>query len=339
MGCFIIAEAGVNHNGDLKLAKKLVDAAAEAKCDAVKFQTFKAKWGLIKSAKKAAYQVKNTGQEETQYEMVKKLELSEQDHRELIAYCTTKKIIFLSTPFDRESVDLLHRLHISMFKIASGEITNKPLLKYIAKKQKPMILSTGMSTLGEVEEALTWIYEEDNTQVTLLHCTSNYPTDMKDVNLRAMETLKKAFQVDVGYSDHTLGIEVPIAAAALGAKVIEKHLTLDKEMEGPDHKASLEPHELRQMVDSIRNIESALGSGIKKVAEGEKDTRIVARKSIVARQKITRGEVIAEEMLCIKRPGNGIPPKYMGQIVGQKAIKDIEEDTLISIEDITFHKE
>ncbi|AOY75658.1 N-acetylneuraminate synthase [Clostridium formicaceticum] len=333
MGCFIIAEAGVNHNGDLKLAKKLVDIAVEAKCDAVKFQTFKAELGLTKSARKAAYQVENTGQDGTQYEMVKKLELNETDHIELISYCKGKKILFLSTPFDKESVDLLHRLDVAMFKVASGEITNKPLLKYIAKKEKPIILSTGMSTLGEVEEALEWIYQENNRQVTLLHCTSSYPTQMIDVNLKAMETLKNAFQVDVGYSDHTLGIEIPTAAVALGAKIIEKHITLNKEMEGPDHKASLEPHELKQMVAAIRNVEAALGNGIKKVADGEKDTLIVARKSIVAKRRIKQGEVVTEEMLCVKRPGNGISPKNIGQVVGLKAKANIEEDTLITLKD------
>jgi sialic acid synthase SpsE len=265
--------------------------------------------------------------------MLKKLELSYENHKELIKYCNSKNILFLSTPFDEESVDMLYDLGIKLFKIPSGEITNKPFLKYIAKKQKTIILSTGMSTLGEVEEALKWIYEEGNYQVTLLHCTSNYPAEISDVNLKAMLTLKDAFKVKVGYSDHTLGTEVSIAAVALGAEVIEKHFTLDKNMEGPDHKASLEPLELKKLVQAIRNIEIALGDGVKKPSRQELSTREVVRKSIVTCRSIEKGETITHEMLALKRPGTGLEAKYLEMILNKKATRNLPSDYILQIGD------
>ncbi|MBZ4644151.1 MAG: N-acetylneuraminate synthase [Deferribacteraceae bacterium] len=333
MPTFIIAEAGVNHNGNIELAKSLIDIACEAGCDAIKFQTFKADNLVIKSAQKAEYQIKNTGNNDSQYDMLKKLELSYENHKELIKYCNSKNILFLSTPFDEESVDMLYDLGIKLFKIPSGEITNKPFLKYIAKKQKTIILSTGMSTLGEVEEALKWIYEEGNYQVTLLHCTSNYPAEISDVNLKAMLTLKDAFKVKVGYSDHTLGTEVSIAAVALGAEVIEKHFTLDKNMEGPDHKASLEPLELKKLVQAIRNIEIALGDGVKKPSRQELSTREVVRKSIVTCRSIEKGETITHEMLALKRPGTGLEAKYLEMILNKKATRNLPSDYILQIGD------
>lgn len=334
MKSFIIAEAGVNHNGSIQNAKKLIDIAAECGCDAVKFQTFKTENLVIRHAKKAEYQIKNTNPNESQYDMLKKLELSKQAHVELIEYCLNKNILFLSTPFDIESADLLEELGITMFKIPSGEITNKPFLQYIAKKQKPIILSTGMSSLEEVKEALEWIYETGNRKITLLHCTSEYPTREQDVNLNAMITMKNVFNIDVGYSDHTIGIEVPIAAVALGATIIEKHFTLDKSMEGPDHKASLEPNDLREMVFLIRNVEKAMGKGVKMPTDFEKITRNVARKSIVSVTNIKKGEVIKRDMIDIKRPGNGIQPKYLTQVIGKRVNRDINEDEVIRNEDI-----
>lgn len=334
MNTLIIAEAGVNHNGDMSIAKKLVDAAKDAGCDAVKFQTFKAESLVTKLARKALYQIENTGGSDSQFAMLKKLELTRAHHMELVQYCRQKDILFISTPFDEQSADLLEELGMELFKIPSGEITNKPFLQHIARKQKPMILSTGMSTLGEVDEALTWIYETGNRQVTLLHCTSNYPTDFKDVNLKAMLTLRDAFKVRVGYSDHTPGLEIPAAAVALGAEVIEKHFTLDKNMEGPDHKASLEPEELKRMAAMIRNIEAAMGDGIKRPSVTEKDTAAVARKSVVAGANITRGEMISRDMIAVKRPGTGIPPKYIDWMIGRRALRDISADETIGFEDI-----
>lgn len=326
MKTFIIAEAGVNHNGNLQNAKKLIDVAVDAGCDAVKFQTFKAENLVTKEARKAEYQIKNTRKNESQYSMLQKLEIDRETHIELINYCKDKNILFLSTPFDEESADLLEKLDIAIFKIPSGEITNKPFLKYIAQKQRPIILSTGMATLGEVEEALDWIYEEGNKEVTLLHCTTDYPTAMEDVNLNAMLTMKSAFKVEVGYSDHTLGIEVPVAAVALGAKVVEKHFTLDKNMDGPDHKASLEPEELKSMVQYIRNTEVVLGDGIKKPKESEKINIYITRKYIVAKKDIRKGERIEAEMLQIKRTGKkGMEPKYINNIINKRAVKDIEK--------------
>ncbi len=323
MSVFIIAEAGVNHNGDIALARKLIDAAKNACCDAVKFQSFKADRLVTKTAGKAQYQIENTNSAESQYEMLKKLELSYNDHAELISYCRENNITFISTPFDEESADMLDNLGITVFKISSGDITDKHLLKHVAKKQKPVILSTGMSTLEEVEEALQWIYGEGNRNVTLLHCTSCYPAAVEDVNLNAIKALQHAFKVKVGYSDHTPGVEIPAAAVALGAEVIEKHITLDKSMPGPDHKVSLEPDELSKMVRYIRNIEKALGDGRKYPVQKELDVREAARKYIVTNREIYKGQVISYDMLCVKRAGKGIEPKQMDSITGSVALKDL----------------
>jgi len=330
--CFIIAEAGVNHNGNVELAKKLIDTAKDAGADAVKFQTFKAENVVIKNAEKTEYQKETTGAEESQYDMIKKLELTEYDFKELADYAKKRGILFLSSPFDKGSVDLLDGMNVPAFKIASGEITNFPLLRYIASKGKPIILSTGMSTLGEVEEALNVIGSEGVEDVILLHCVSNYPARIEDVNLRAMETLKQAFKLPVGFSDHTLGITASIAAVALGACVIEKHFTLDRNLPGPDHKASLEPDELKEMVKAIRDIEKALGNGIKRPAKDEEEIKKVARRSIVAKVDIPEGAIITENMLGVKRPGTGIAPKYIDRIVGRKAKENIRNDELVTRE-------
>lgn len=331
MSVFIIAEAGVNHNGSLELAKKLIDVAADAGADAVKFQTFKADKLLSKTAPKAQYQTQTTDATETQYEMIKKLELDEAAHHELLAYCKIKKILFLSTPFDHESIDLLDRLGMAIFKIPSGEITNLPYLRRIGSLGKEVILSSGMADLGEIEDALDILTASGTPkeQITVLHATTEYPCPIEDVNLRAMRTIAEAFGIKAGYSDHTNGIEVPIAAAAMGAKVIEKHFTLDKTMEGPDHKASLEPNELIAMVGAIRNIEKALGNGIKKPSKSEAKNMSVARKSIVAAQPIQKGELLTETNLTVKRPGNGITPMRFDEFIGTIAQKDYHEDELI----------
>ena len=328
---FIIAEAGVNHNGSIELAKRLIDKAAEAGADAVKFQSFKAENLVTKTAKKAEYQETATGVAENQFQMIKKLELDYEKHGELINYCQEKGIMFLSSPFDLESIDLLHKLELEIFKIPSGEITNLPYLRKIGKLKKKVILSTGMSTLGDIEQALEILRENGTDDITVLHCNTEYPTPMKDVNLNAMNTIRDAFKVEVGYSDHTLGIEIPIAAVALGATIIEKHLTLDKTMEGPDHRASLEPDELKAMVTAIRNIEIALGDGVKKLTESELKNIKIARKSIVASQNIKKGEVFTEENLTVKRPGDGISPMNWDQVLGKIAKQDFKEDEKIEI--------
>lgn len=331
---YIIAEAGVNHNGDIDIAKKLIDAAAAAGADAVKFQTFKAELVISKNAKKAEYQAQNTGNEsETQLEMVKKLELDEKAHDELIAYAKAKNIEFLSTPFDLPSVDLLVRKGLKTIKIPSGEITNLPYLEKIGALGLKVILSTGMASLGEIEKALNVLIKSGTKKadITVLHANTQYPTPLPDVNLKAMKTIKKAFKVKVGYSDHTRGIEVPIAAAALGASVIEKHFTLDRNMSGPDHKASLEPDELVAMVSAIRNIEVALGSGIKSPSESESKNIEVARKSVVAKVAIKKGEIFSEQNLAIKRPGSGISPMRWYEVLGRVASRDFGADELIEI--------
>lgn len=328
---FIIAEAGVNHNGDIELAKKLIDKASEAGADAVKFQSFKAEKLVTKNAKKAEYQEDTTGTEENQFAMIKKLELDYNKHEELMNHCQLKNIIFLSSPFDFESIDLLDNLGLEVFKIPSGEITNLPYLKKIGRLKKKVILSTGMSTLGDIENALDILRTSGTTDITVLHCNTEYPTPMEDVNLLAMCTIKEAFKVDTGYSDHTLGIEVPIAAVTLGATVIEKHFTLDKAMEGPDHRASLEPDELKEMVRCIRNIEKALGSGIKRLTVSESKNINIARKSIVASKDIKVGDVFTEENLAIKRPGDGISPMRWEEIIGKVAKKDFKEDEMIEV--------
>lgn len=331
MSAFIIAEAGVNHNGSLELAKKLVDAAKDAGADCVKFQTFISKNIVSKNAVKAEYQKQQTEPEESQQDMLKKLELSFDEFVELNEYCKSKSIEFMSTAFDFDSIDFLDSLEMGTWKIPSGDITNLPYLIKIAKLNKPVILSTGMSTMEDIRSAIKALKENGATELTVLHCTTEYPTPFEDVNLRAMDTIKEEFGVKVGYSDHTKGIEVPIAAVALGATVIEKHFTLDKTMEGPDHKASLEPNELKAMVDSIRHIEMALGNGIKQPAESEKKNMAIARKSIIASKDIKAGEIFTEENLTVKRPGDGISPMRWFDIIGKLAPRDFEEDELIEL--------
>ena len=328
---FIIAEAGVNHNGSIEIAKKLIDRAVAAGVDAVKFQTFKTENIVCKQAHKAEYQKNTTNAKESQFDMLKKLELTSQMHEELLQYCKEKDIQFLSTPFDIESIDYLDKLGISIMKVPSGEINNYPYLKKIGETRKPVILSTGMSELEEVEEAVKVLYENGSTDIIILHCNTEYPTPFEDVNLRAMINLKEKFNVKVGYSDHTAGIEIPIAAVAIGASVIEKHFTLDKNMEGPDHKASLEPEELKAMVQAIRNIEKALGTGIKKPSSSEIKNIAIARKSIVAKKRISKGEIFTENNLTTKRPGNGISPMKWNEIIGTKSGKEYEIDELIEL--------
>ena len=331
MSVFIIAEAGVNHNGSIKLAKQLVDVAVDAGADAVKFQSFKAADLVSKNAQKAEYQKTTTDEEESQFDMIKKLELDGHSHRELISYCKSKKIMFLSSPFDIDSIKLLHDLGLEIFKIPSGEITNLPYLREIGKLNKKVILSTGMANLKEIKDAID-ILRTEGTQkdnITVLHANTMYPTPMRDVNLKAMLTIGETFDISYGYSDHTLGIEVDIAAVAMGAKCIEKHFTLDKNLEGPDHKASLEPDELKSMISAIRNIEIALGSGIKKPTDSETSNIQIARKSIVAKTKIKKGDVLNEKNLSIKRPGSGISPMRWDKIVGTKAKKNYNEDELL----------
>jgi len=332
--CFIIAEAGVNHNGSIDTAKRLIDIAVDAEADAVKFQTFKADKVVTATASKAKYQIENTGTDETQFEMLKRLELSIGAHKELFSYCNEKNIIFMSTPFDEGSADMLDNLGMTIFKIPSGEITNKPLIQYVASKKRPIILSTGMSYLGEVEKAIKWIDEvwdklANKPQLTLLHCVSNYPAAVEDINLLAMETMEMAFGLPVGYSDHTMGNEIPIAAVAMGAKVIEKHFTLDRNMKGPDHKASLETDELKAMVKAIRNIEKAMGDGIKKPSKNEEDTRSIVRRSLVAEKNIKKGEIFTKENIAVKRPGIGIQPEFIEQVINKRAKINIKRDSLL----------
>ena len=331
MSSYIIAEAGVNHNGSLELAKNLVDKAKEAGADCVKFQTFIANKIVSKNAAKADYQKKQTESAESQHEMLKKLELSFDDFIELNNYCKEIGIEFLSTAFDFESIDFLNQLGMQVWKIPSGEITNLPYLIKIAKLNKKVILSTGMSTMREIEDAVNILKDHGASELIILHCTTEYPTPYEDVNLNAMLAIKEKFGYEVGYSDHTMGIEVPIAAVALGAKVIEKHFTLDRTMDGPDHKASLEPSELKTMVDAIRNIELSMGTGIKEPADSEKKNIAIARKSIVANQSIIKGDILTETNLTVKRPGEGISPMKWFEIIGTKAIRDFEEDELIEI--------
>lgn len=332
----IIAEAGVNHNGSLNNARKLVDVAADAGADYVKFQTFKADKVVTKTAKRAAYQDANTGNNDSQYEMIKKLELSEDMHRELISYCQSKNIKFLSTGFDLESLEFLNNLNIELFKIPSGEITNLPYLKKIASFKKPVVMSTGMANMEEVKEAFDILLAEGlkKEEIIIVHCNTEYPTPMQDVNLKAMKAISKELGVSIGYSDHTLGIEVPIAAVALGATVIEKHFTLDRNLPGPDQKASLEPDELKTMVKAIRNIEIALsGSGKKEPSPSEAKNKEIARKSIVAAQDILAGEEFSEKNLTVKRPGTGMSPMQWENIIGRIADKNYKIDDFIEIQD------
>lgn len=331
MNVYIIAEAGVNHNGSLELAKKLVDSAKDSGADCIKFQTFIAKNIASKNAYKAEYQKQQINSDESQLEMLSKLELTFNEFVELKEYCNSKKIEFLSTAFDFESIDFLKSLNMKKWKIPSGDITNLTYLIKIAKLNKPIILSTGMSTMDDIRKAIHVLRDNGSGEITVLHCTTEYPTPFEDVNLKAMETIYKEFDVSVGYSDHTRGIEIPIAAVAMGATVIEKHFTLDRNMEGPDHKASLEPAELKAMVSAIRNVEIAIGTGEKKPAESEKKNMVIARKSIIAKQKINKGEVFTEENLTIKRPGNGISPMRWFEVIGKKAVRNFEEDELIEL--------
>ena len=331
MSVFIIAEAGVNHNGSIKLAKQLIDVAAKTGADAVKFQTFKAENLVAKNTQKADYQKQTTDASESQFDMIKKLELDVGTHKELITYCQEKNIMFLSTPFDHESIDLLSDLGLQIFKIPSGEITNLPYLRHVGSLGKQVILSTGMSNLEEVGDALNILINAGTSKdnITVLHANTMYPTPMEDVNLNAMLTIQKEFSVDVGYSDHTLGIEVDIAAVAMGASCIEKHFTLDKTMDGPDHKASLEPEELKAMVSAIRNIEKALGSSEKKPSPSETVNIDVARKSIVASQSIKKGDKLSSKNITTKRPGTGTSPMKWDEIIATCAKKDYRMDDVI----------
>ena len=330
----IIAEAGVNHNGSLELAKQLIDKAVEAGVDIIKFQTFKSEKLVSKAARQAEYQQRNIGKkDEGQLGMLKKLELSQADHEELISYCNERGIRFFSTAFDMDSIDYLHSLDMGLWKIPSGEITNYPYLRKIAQYKEPVILSTGMCELSDIEAAMNVLLDfgVQKEQITILHCNTEYPTPFADVNLKAMLEIGEKFGVQIGYSDHTKGVEVPIAAVALGATVIEKHFTLDKNMEGPDHKASLEPDELKAMVSAIRNIEQALGSGHKTISESERNNIEIARKSIVAARPIEAGELLTEENLTVKRPGNGISPMRWNEVVGTRAVQSFNEEDPIQL--------
>ena len=328
---FIIAEAGVNHNGSFELAKQLVDKAVWAEADCIKFQTFNSKNLVSKNAQKAEYQKKTTDSSESQLDMLKKLELSKEQFVELRDYCNQKGIMFLSTPFDLESIEFLASIGVKIWKIPSGEITNYPFLRAIGKRKESVIMSTGMCTLDEVRDAIGVLKTFGTSDITLLHCTTEYPAPYDSVNLNAMLTLQNEFGFNVGYSDHTNGIEVPVAAVAMGASVIEKHFTLDKNMEGPDHKASLEPDELKLMVQSIRNVELALGDGTKRPSDAEKKNIAIARKSIVAACDIKKGEMFTEENLTAKRPGNGISPMKWNYVIGKSAKRDFSEDELIEV--------
>jgi len=329
---FIIAETGINHNGRIDLAKKLIETAVHAGADAVKFQTFKTENLVSKNAPKAEYQKRQTDKRETQFEMIKKLELDLPAHKLLVSFCKEKNIQFLSSPFDLDSVDLLNKLQLSTLKIPSGEITNLPYLRKIGALKKKVILSSGMSDLSEIGHALDILVSAGTAlkNITVLHCNTEYPTPMADVNLLAMKTIAESFNVKVGYSDHTLGIEVPIAAVALGASVIEKHFTLDRNLPGPDHQASLEPAELEAMIQAIRNIEAALGDGIKMPTARELKNRDIVRKSIVAAINIRKDETFSEENICVKRPGTGVSPWRWDEIIGQKAPKYFKKDELIT---------
>jgi N-acetylneuraminate synthase len=332
--CFIIAEAGVAHNGKLKLAKELVDCAAASGADAVKFQTFSAEEVVCPDSPKAEYQKRSTGINESQLGMLKRLELSPEDHRHLMEHCRARGILFLSTPFDETSVQLLKQLDVSAFKIASGEITNWPFLAYVGAQRKPLILSTGMSYLSEVDEAIRVLRCAGCPALALLHCVSNYPANPTNANLRAISAMETAFQLPVGFSDHTLGVEVPLAAVALGACIVEKHFTLDKTLPGPDHQASASPDELRSLIKAIRTIESAMGDGIKRPASEESNVRQVARRSIVAREMIPSGTPLTREVVAFKRPGTGIPPSQLEFLLGRSTVRALQADSIITYADL-----
>jgi len=329
---FIIAEAGVNHNGDIELARHLVDVAVKAGADAIKFQTFRADAMVACDARKADYQLQTTSPTESQFEMLKRLELSAAAHAEIKSYCQTSNLTFLSTPFDPDSIDLLDRLGVPAFKISSGDLSNLPLLQHAAAKGKPILLSTGMSDLEEVEEAVDAMHEAGCGEIILLQCVSNYPANPADVNLRAMQTMADKFRVPVGYSDHTTGIEIAMAAVALGACVIEKHFTLDRSLPGPDHRASLEPDELQSMIQSIRKVEAALGDGRKIPAASEVDTASVARRSLMAAGAISAGTRLTAEMVVIKRPGTGLPPRMLKELIGRALRVDVASGSMLSLE-------
>jgi N,N'-diacetyllegionaminate synthase len=333
MKTLIIAEAGVNHNGDIELAKQLIVAAKAAGADIVKFQTFKTSKLVTKTAEKASYQKGTTDAAESQYTMIRKLELSKADHEVLIEECRRQGIGFFSTAFDTDSFDMLIEMGLDQVKIPSGELTNLPLLRYMTRPGMPVMLSTGMATLGEIEAALAVIEQAGTPRhlITVLHCTTEYPAPMADVNLRAMLSMKAALGVEVGYSDHTQGIEIPVAAVALGARVIEKHFTLDRTMPGPDHQASLEPHELKAMVDAIRNVEVALGDGVKRPSASELKNRPIARKSLVAIRAIRAGESFSPDNVSTKRPGTGISPMRWDEVMGRVAPRDFSADELIEL--------
>jgi len=337
MRTLIIAEAGVNHNGDINIAKKLIDAAVDAGADYVKFQTFKATKLVSQIAVKADYQSQNTGDSvETQFEMLKKLELSEQDHIELMDYCAIKGIEFLSTAFDLDSLIFLKKIGIRLFKIPSGEITNLPYIELVSKLADELIISTGMCTMEEIKDAVTVVKNLTDVKVSILHCNTEYPTPYQDVNLLAMLEIGKVFNVEIGYSDHTLGIEIPIAAVALGAKIIEKHFTLDRGLPGPDHAASLEPEELKQMISSIRNVEIALGSEIKEPSPSENKNRAIARKSIhLAKSKI-KGDILTAEDLEMIRPGDGISPMLMYDVIGKSIVNNLPAGHKLSLNDLSI---
>ena len=327
---FIIAEAGANHNGDLSSARQLVDVASEARADAVKFQTFKAECLTIRKAPKAAYQLQHTDPAETQFDMLRRLELSPQSHVDLQDRCRQKGILFMSTPFDEQSADFLDERGVAVFKIPSGEITNLPFLHHVSKKKKPLIVSTGMSTLDDIQKAVDAIYAEGNEQLILLHCVSSYPADPSEINLRAMETLQKTFHVPVGFSDHTLGLDVSLAAVALGACVIEKHFTLDRNAPGPDHRMSLTPSELKSLVQGIRTVEAALGKADKQPTPNELKVAAVARKSLVTSRPIPAGTKMSKDMIAIRRPGTGLPPDMLEKIIGRSTLHDLAAETVIT---------
>lgn len=332
--CFVIAEAGVNHNGDVALAKKLIEVAAEAKADAVKFQTFDADRLATASAAKASYQVRNTGGGESQRDMLARLQLSEAAHGELLEHCRRCGITFLSSPFDELAADLLFGLNVPAVKIASGEASNIPFLRHVARGGRPIILSTGMCDVLDVATALQAIRGEGNEQIVLLHCLSDYPATPEQVNLAAMASMASAFGFPVGYSDHTLGSEITLAAVALGATVIEKHFTLDRTMEGPDHRASLEPAELKEMMGAIRRVEASIGDGIKRVQESERETRVMARKSIFAVRPLAAGETFGREHLALQRPATGLPPSMLDYVIGRKAKHAIAAGSAITMQDL-----
>lgn len=334
MGVYVIAEAGVNHNGDLELAKKLVDMACDCGADAIKFQTFKAEESTGRTAEKAEYQKRNDATEESQYEMIKKLELPFENFKVLYDYCVEKGIEFISTPDGAESLAFLVELGVRRIKIGSTEVTNLDFLRRVASTQKPLILSTGMSTLGEVERAVQAIYETGNHNLQLMHCTTDYPTAIEDVNLKAMLTLRDAFHVPAGYSDHTMGFEAAVAAVSLGAECIEKHITLDRDMPGPDHKASMPPAEFMEYVQHIRNTESLLGDGIKRPTEHEKAIMKQARRSILASESLRKGTIITEDMICFKRPGTGISPELADVLIGRAVKRDILKEEVITWADV-----